>query len=55
MRKFLLGLNDVKNTVHIKQKLCEIKFPKKNSVEAYLYPRNGAGVGKGAKICVFEI
>ncbi len=41
MKTFFLGLNTVKNTVYIekcfKQKLHEIKFPQKNTVNAYLY------------------
>ncbi len=38
---FTLGLNVAKRTNYIeesfKQKLCVVKFPTKNSVEAYLY------------------
>ncbi len=41
MGKFTLGLNTARNTDYIEkcfeQKLRKIKFPKKNSLDTYLY------------------
>ncbi len=54
MRKFLLVLNAVKNTVYIekcfKQKLREIEFSQKTQQTlVFIYPRNGVGGWGGFK------